>query len=338
MDIKDISGIGELSKPIVRFIEVVASGLGNVSAPLLRKWNADALLHESQKLKQALGELSSIDNLRITYCGGQLEVEKEPTLTTGLVSGSDPSTAERICFQERRRQHNIEQITSNAVMELTGTADVPEQKPLDDWVTRFFSIAQDISAQEMQILWGRILSGEVKKPGSYSMRTLDIVRNLSNDEAQAFERVARFAVETSGRDQIVPDGCRKWLEKNRSLRYIDFVLLGEIGLMYPNPVKFIPCMSEPPEPAILTSGTIALIVDRAENEIDKGIPAYRFTKSGNELIALTEGASDKEYMLAVGSELVRVNFKVQIGDIAERNHDGVTVVHSQIVEATESTD
>lgn len=51
-------------------------------------------------------------------------------------------------------------------------------------------IVQDISNDEMQRLWGYILSNEFRKPGLFSLRTLDSVRNISQAEAQIFEKLA----------------------------------------------------------------------------------------------------------------------------------------------------
>ena len=37
-----------------------------------------------------------------------------------------------------------------------------------------------MSSEELQTLWGRTLAGEIKSPGSYSLRTLDFLKNLSH--------------------------------------------------------------------------------------------------------------------------------------------------------------
>ena len=52
-----------------------------------------------------------------------------------------------------------------------------------------------MSSEELQSIWGRLLAGELKSPGSYSYRTLDFVRNLTTDEAKTIEHVSPFVIE-----------------------------------------------------------------------------------------------------------------------------------------------
>jgi hypothetical protein len=50
----------------------------------------------------------------------------------------------------------------------------------------------------MQELWGRILSGEVTKPGSYSLKTLEFMRNITKSDADLIVEMAKLAVFYSG--------------------------------------------------------------------------------------------------------------------------------------------
>ncbi len=44
----------------------------------------------------------------------------------------------------------------------------------------------------MQVLWGRILAGEVARPGAYSLRTLQTVKVLSKRDAQLFSQYCAY--------------------------------------------------------------------------------------------------------------------------------------------------
>jgi hypothetical protein len=83
---------------------------------------------------------------------------KSGTLVLSALAIEDRSTSRRE-FQDRKRQENLEKITSVAAAELAGETSVPDERPDDDWVARFFGDAEGISSQEMQELWGRILAG-----------------------------------------------------------------------------------------------------------------------------------------------------------------------------------
>ena len=47
-----------------------------------------------------------------------------------------------------------------------------------DWYMRFYDIVGNISDEEMQALWARILAGEIHRKGTYSLQLLDILKNF----------------------------------------------------------------------------------------------------------------------------------------------------------------
>ena len=100
---------------------------------------------------------------------------------------------QRIEFQERKRQANIEAVAHLAALEL-GDSSAPAVEPDHDWTARFFGEVQDVSSEDMQVLWGRVLAGEVRKPGLTSMRTLGILKDLDADTARLFSRLCSAAV------------------------------------------------------------------------------------------------------------------------------------------------
>ena len=56
----------------------------------------------------------------------------------------------------------------------------------DDWLNVFERYAEDASTERMQKLWGRVLAGEVRKPGKYGMRTLRFLSEFSQADALEF--------------------------------------------------------------------------------------------------------------------------------------------------------
>lgn len=92
--------------------------------------------------------------------------------------------------QELRRQKNIESITDKAINFLPSrVSSTPVE---EDWIYDFYERSKDISNEQMQELWARILAGEVAKPGSFSKRTLETVKTLSANEAKLFMNCGRF--------------------------------------------------------------------------------------------------------------------------------------------------
>lgn len=88
------------------------------------------------------------------------------------------------------KQINRELITLNAMQEIPENVS---NDPVDsDWLASFYSISEDVSNSEMQSLWGKILAGEISKPGSFSPRTLQLVKTLRKDEADLFTKFCTY--------------------------------------------------------------------------------------------------------------------------------------------------
>ena len=106
---------------------------------------------------------------------------------------------QRIRFQEEKRQANIGSVVNRAARKL-GDNEVQDHEIDHDWTARFFNDVQDVSSEEMQQLWGRVLAGEVERPGSTSIKTLGLLKNLDKTVATLFRKLCSTCV------SIRPDG------------------------------------------------------------------------------------------------------------------------------------
>ncbi len=79
---------------------------------------------------------------------------------------------------------------------LSNDSQIPPERPIDeDWLFTWRDLAGKVSAKDLQRLWGGILAGEVKSPGSFSIRTLEFLRGLSKSDAEQISHLARYVVE-----------------------------------------------------------------------------------------------------------------------------------------------
>ena len=53
----------------------------------------------------------------------------------------------------------------------------------DDWLNLFARLAEDKSSDELKGLFGRILAGEIRSPGAFSLRTIQFLSTLSKEDA-----------------------------------------------------------------------------------------------------------------------------------------------------------
>ena len=53
---------------------------------------------------------------------------------------------------------------------------------------------QDVSSENLQLLWSKILSGEVGSPGSTSLHSLSILKNLNQETARIFSKFCSICI------------------------------------------------------------------------------------------------------------------------------------------------
>lgn len=80
------------------------------------------------------------------------------------IKALEKRAARRVQAQEVRRQENIEAVVDGATKELP--ANVTAQRLDEDWTAEFFNNCQDVSDSKMQLLWSRILAGNLRRQGS----------------------------------------------------------------------------------------------------------------------------------------------------------------------------
>jgi hypothetical protein len=96
---------------------------------------------------------------------------------------------QRLLKRERWEQENLRSIGEVATKVLNG----PGKAISPDWAAVFRDSCKNVSDEEMRILWGKLLAGELAKPGSFSPRTMNALRLLLPEEARAFNRLCSYA-------------------------------------------------------------------------------------------------------------------------------------------------
>src|SRR5690554_2188339 len=180
-------------KPIEKLIEVISNGIGTLYKPRSIRKKADAKAYE----------IGIIEDAKSKAIAAGKEEEAETYLRI----------QERLLFKETERQKNIDKIAEKAANQLQQEQSVSEEPVNKDWSKRFFNIAEDVSDEEMQEIWARILTGEIKKPNSYSLRTLELLKNLSKTEADTFMKFANLAIHSNGVSFILNFKNEDLLEK-----------------------------------------------------------------------------------------------------------------------------
>lgn len=103
--------------------------------------------------------------------------------------------AERLTFEAIRNQHNLESIYGKTVAMLEPGIDPENVERLDDdWLSFHSERARLFSDDDMQTLFAKTLAEEVKEPGFFPRRTIQILSTIEKEEAVLFSAICNFVV------------------------------------------------------------------------------------------------------------------------------------------------
>ena len=186
-----------------KLLDYLASGVGAIAGPLLAPWRASQegkariiTARDEGEVQRIQAEAETSTSQLIAKArteAREYAASDQPESDGGVVESNIVRKAVR--FQAEKRVRNIQAIAGHAAEELKDK-EVPDHDPDPDWIARFFDGAQDVSSEELQKLWAKILAGEVKSPGQTSLRTLSILRNMTQKEAQDFLNLMHYRIWT----------------------------------------------------------------------------------------------------------------------------------------------
>ena len=213
-----------------------------------------------------------------------------------------------------RREVNVAKAITYAEAQLEADDDAPPAASIEsDWLYRWRDHVGSISSAELQALWGRLMAGELKAPGSYSYRTLDFIKNLSRDEAQKIERLGPFLI-----NNFVARDEKGILDKH-GVGFGDLLELQELGVL--SGVDGIGLsltldnLGRDSFLAVLRSHSRALVLRHSDPTRDVSIAMYPLTTLGAQIVSLAESEPNDDYLEAVGKRIAKGGITVSIGDI-----------------------
>jgi hypothetical protein len=140
------------------------------------KQNGDGF--QIQQEQNSVTNVFQIQNLTVA----NIE-ELAGTDTSQNINGLLKSAGRRFVAEQQTKQENLKAIVAKADLPLITNPQQVDQ----DWFLNWMEISKTVSRENVQDILAKILSGEVKKSGSFSLRALDILKNLSKQELQLFQ-------------------------------------------------------------------------------------------------------------------------------------------------------
>ncbi|MGH1578482.1 DUF2806 domain-containing protein [Planktotalea sp.] len=238
-------------KVLIRLLDLLQTGAGGIFGPWQEQRiglaRTKARIAERLLLEQAeidVAELRSGRKKIDRTSGLLIENSPAPLLLTGPIEEdtynqtlsneltsefavSATSTARANEIQQAINLKRISLFAEEAAEEMD--ADVSQTSAdgaVDpDWFSKWRISAQNVSREEMQRLWAKLLAGEVNQPGKFSMRAMEYLSNMSVDEADLLAKIGPFV--TNG-GIIKLDN--KFLE-NKGITFSDLLTLEELALI-----------------------------------------------------------------------------------------------------------
>ena len=248
---------------------------------------------------------------------------------SGGQSAMDVKVAQRLIEEQRR----IDQLVFEAIERVqasersapsgVGRDDKETGEIDDDWIESFRREAADRSQGEMRETFARILAGEIREPGTFSIKTLRTVGALSQSTANLFRRAASLRV---GMEIVVPDASSvshlhigdaripslggslgKNHLQNEGLDYLRLIELTENGLLHSDYDSWRIYNQAMQHPKIGSEGGVITFVHQGQGWALIPLPQFKadselkihgakFTTVGEELLHIVDIESDPAFL------------------------------------------
>jgi hypothetical protein len=287
------------SSTIEKFIDVVASAIGKLSAPYLLKKMAEAkgqeilrIAESIEKTRQMIGE-----DFEVRYEADGLQIS--PTKREALPPHPDFQRIDcRLRAIEQERQKNLDNITIYGLLESSKITESSKEGIDRDWLNQFINVSQDISSDQMQEVWGKILAREVCNPGSFSLRSLEVLRTISKHEANIFSQLVQFIVTVGDSKYIFG---KHTIYNSKGEGWHDYNCLREVGLFTPG-IFGVTFHVSSQFSLIFRYGNLAFEV-QAPKDAEFHLTAYPLSTVGKELAKLIPITPSQDYFDMVREEV-----------------------------------
>ncbi len=205
-----------------------------------------------------------------------------------------------------RKLRNLELILGRA---LDFCLDDGKEEDLDpDWFFSFVKMAEEIYSPAMQELWGKIFAVETARPGSFSLKTLVTLKQLTQKDAQIFRHAVNLTSRRKG--ESTPKLLFGYYQKSSlwsffsshkehrlnlaefGLGYPDILSLMDLGLIHHSEIE----SGELPNGVSVEWRCAGQSLDLTAKRTGTTLVYYKFTTTGAELCKLVTRKRQDTYV------------------------------------------
>ncbi len=200
------------------------------------------IIDDAEKLadttEKSVGVIEKILNKFPLYRANTLFIEE--------IEKSDLPPAEKMALlynhkaikKQIKNQASIYDMSNTILIEKGKTLEAEVDSLDEDWFAYFNDIVKNVSDEEMQIIWAKILAGECENHGSVGKRLMSILQVISKDEAEVFSYMCShsFIVKLNEEDNDFFDCMFIWPERVLSTeenlyKYYDKTKINDFSIM-----------------------------------------------------------------------------------------------------------
>ena len=285
-----------LVEPTMKLLDMVGGAIGTAYEPRHKRKMVDATVYEINAIADAMRNAA---DMPVVYNQDGVAINSEDFNRLMQRAGN------RLVLQETIKQHNIESVIDNAYEILEKEENCSEEPVEQGWINRFFDSVADVSDEDLQKLWGKVLAGEIKQPKSYSLRTLETLKNLSKYEAELFEKVATLVTTLQGNLFLTSETD---ILRRYEISYDAILCLDECGLINSDGmVSYNPKISINDSVAIIAKSKLLLLKGTNERPTKISIGIFGLTRAGKELYSILKCDSNESYLCDFAEKIEKNN-------------------------------
>lgn len=222
------------------------------------------------------------------------------------------------------KSQNVANAIKIAVEQLENEQEqtIMEEPINQDWLNEWSEHAGFVSDKDMQQLWGKTLAGEIKNPGSLSLRTMQFLRNLSKDEANLIHKYLSYSLN----ENIIILEINGYTDIMK-FPLIDKIKLIELGIIVTDltsnlryDINLSNKWNEDYLFDFFEHYSLVLILLTKE-EIKLQFQVLKTTTLGQELAKLGNYKGNEGFIDAIGKHVISLNDKIKPYKSKDFNHD-----------------
>ncbi len=229
----------------------------------------------------------------------------------------------KMTYTEYYKANNFLKIAEKADKEYSRIRHVEKTEAYDfDWFVRFYEAVGNVSNEQMQSIWAKILAGEINKPNTYSLRTIEALKNLSQQEAELFGKICSHCI-FNGPHLFLPH-YDKYLETCQ-ISFGEVLYLSELGLISSDSMLVLKMPIDITPKILFVNRNLLIMVSAAdENNRVFEIRQFPLTGVGMELATLVaESPTDDEFISFAKEINTNASINLTVHEIVSREGDEI---------------